>query len=574
MMKKSFLKKASLGLVGLALLGTMAGCGEKKKAAANGDGEATLTGFISYGGNSSATQKAKWFSAILKDELGITLNLQDDAGTSAGQIMQSLLTSGELPDIVGFSSKTDAQNAANAGLLLNLDDYKDELPNLYKNKNFANAIAYQKDSVGGKDGGLYTMQTAIGPQDDVNFNPQLRWDIYKEIGKPEIKTLNDYLPALKKMQEAYPQTEDGKKVYALSLFNGWDTSDMALASYIATLYGVDSREIHRFTEIPSNGEGEIKSILDDDSQYKKVLDFFYEANQEGLVDPDSITQKWDSVLDKYNNGRILFSPWQWATAGFNTTERTNKADFQGYQSVWADDFTVPVMQDNVTGDGGRTLGISSATKNKKAALKFLNYFYSYECVDLLYNGPKGQVWDEDNQGLRYVTDQGFDIQDNSKPLEGGGTILDAYNIINSSAMTKQTINPETKDQTISNAYWESTLNRNTEGNQLVADWRADHDNAIDMFHYAKDNNKYLEKTTFAFSIMAPTSDELQTSVTQIGDVVKTYSWKMVFAKNEKEYNQLWKEMKEKANGLGIEKVIASRTNAFKEAMETAGKYSE
>lgn len=107
------------------------------------------------------------------------------------------------------------------------------------------------------------------PQDDVNFNPQLRWDVYKEVGKPEIKTLNDYIPVLKQMQDAYSKTEDGKSVYAISLFNGWDTTDMALASYIATLYGVDSREIHQFTEIPSDGQGEIKSILDESSQYKK-----------------------------------------------------------------------------------------------------------------------------------------------------------------------------------------------------------------------------------------------------------------------------------------------------------------
>lgn len=293
-----------------------------------------------------------------------------------------------------------------------------------------------------------------------------------------------------------------------------------------------------------------------------------------MIDPDSITQKWDSVLDKYNNGRILFSPWQWATTGYNTTDRTNKDDFQGYQSVWAEDFTVPIMQDNVTGDGGRTLGISSACKNKEAALKFLNYFYSYDCVDLLYNGPQGQVWDEDEDGLRYVTDKGFDILDNSKVLNGGGTILDAYNIVNSSSMTKQTINPETKDQSMSNTYWESTLNRNSEGNKLVADWKADHDDAIDMFHYAKDNDEYLVKTTYAFSLMDTSPDDMQTTITQIGDVVKSYSWKMVFASNEQEYNKLWKEMKTKANGLGIKKVVDLRTTEFKEALEEASKYGE
>ncbi|MNO06339.1 hypothetical protein D3C81_2280780 [compost metagenome] len=38
-------------------------------------------------------------------------------------------------------------------------------------------------------------------------------------------------------------------------------------------------------------------------------------------------------------------------------------------------------------------------------------------------------------------------------------------------------------------------------------------------------------------------------------MIKQFSWKMVFAKNQAEYDKLKKEMIEKAKGLGYDKVL-------------------
>ena len=47
----------------------------------------------------------------------------------------------------------------------------------------------------------------------------VRWDLYKEIGCPEINSDEDYIKALKAMKEIYPETEDGLPVYAMSAYN-------------------------------------------------------------------------------------------------------------------------------------------------------------------------------------------------------------------------------------------------------------------------------------------------------------------------------------------------------------------
>lgn len=54
----------------------------------------------------------------------------------------------------------------------------------------------------------------------------VRWDLYKEIGCPEINNDEDYIKALKAMKEIYPETEDGLPVYAMSAYN-----DSQLHSY-------------------------------------------------------------------------------------------------------------------------------------------------------------------------------------------------------------------------------------------------------------------------------------------------------------------------------------------------------
>ena len=46
----------------------------------------------------------------------------------------------------------------------------------------------------------------------------LRWDLYKELGYPEIKTLDDMVDVLGQMKEICPTDDNGKTTYGVSLF--------------------------------------------------------------------------------------------------------------------------------------------------------------------------------------------------------------------------------------------------------------------------------------------------------------------------------------------------------------------
>jgi len=289
----------------------------------------------------------------------------------------------------------------------------------------------------------------------------------------------------------------------------------------------------------------------------------------GILDPDSATQTWGNVSDKYNQGRILFSPWTWAVAGYNVLDNTDVDNFTGYESVWADDFKDPIYADQTTGRGDWTLSVSANAANVDAVLKFINYLYSYEGVDMILNGPQGVLWDVGTDGLRYRTEQGWNIIQNDLDMPGGGKFGNALKIINSPTITPYTINPATNNQTLGSDYWESVIAY--QPTRLVQDWRDKNGGFLNMLEKAKTTGQVI-KASPAQNMMAAVPDDLQLEMTQIGDVVKTSSWKMVYAKDDTEFEALWTDLQTKAKGLGIDDIVSWSVQEWNNAKANADKY--
>ena len=75
---------------------------------------------------------------------------------------------------------------------------------------------------------------------DIMYTWDLRWDLYKELGYPEIKDLDDLVEVLAQMKEICPTDDNGKTTYGVSLFNDWD-GDMVMfvKSLASAYYGYD-----------------------------------------------------------------------------------------------------------------------------------------------------------------------------------------------------------------------------------------------------------------------------------------------------------------------------------------------
>jgi putative aldouronate transport system substrate-binding protein len=516
--------------------------------------------------NASGLQQG-WWANVLEEEIGVKLDIIA-TGDQGEQKYQALLAGGEFPDIVVFRSIKEAEDAVKAGMLLNLDEHKDKLPNVYKNAD--KAIKYYSDTIS-QGQGVYAVPNGIGPGevgDNSTYGPYIRWDLYKKLGMPKLKTMEDYLPLLKQMQDLEPKTADGQKVYGFSAWKDWDGHQIFWGSYPNLFTGKDVGD--QIGGLPflhvDLVTGETMSTLDPNSGYIRGLKFFFTANQMGLLDPDSLTQRFDSATAKMQEGRTLASFWGWFANNYNTPDRMNAEQPTAMWPILTDESKLFWWGDNPVGNTW-AMAIGKNTKNLDAALRYLDYMYSIDGLQTLMNGPKGVTWDIDAEGKPFLTDLGKDIIDNNKELPGGGGVSAGVNTVNSYGLSLAFINPET-NQPLANRYWDSNKGRNP--SKFLKEWQetTGYKSSSEML---KAENKFV-LTPLWMKFIPPMPDDINTLRTQIGDVVKNHSWLAVFAKNEAEFNKQIDEMRKKAEGLGIQKVVDWSQQGLQQAKDKASLY--
>ena len=268
-----------------------------------------------------------WFAKIVKDKFNMKLNIIAPNVAGGGDTLYNTrVAAGELGDLIITDKGEKLDELIEGGLVLDAADYYPAMDEPRRS-----STPPSSTSTTGSDG-VYGFPTSVSslkptePSEGLNptFGPYVRWDLYKELGYPEIGTLEDLLPVLADMQELNPTADNGQPVYAFSLFKDWDGNMMVTAKQPACFYGYD--EIG-FVLAKADGS-DYQSILDPDSEYIRNLRLYYEANQLGLVDPESTTQNYDTLFSKFQNGQVLFSWWPWlGQSAYNTEE--NMADGQG-----------------------------------------------------------------------------------------------------------------------------------------------------------------------------------------------------------------------------------------------------
>ena len=89
------------------------------------------------------------------------------------------------------------------------------------------------------------------------------------------------------MQKAHPTNDAGDKAYAISLWKDWDGFGMENICQTAKWYG---QEVNQSVLI--GNDNRMMPLIDENGAYYKMLEFFFKANQRGLIDPDSSVQDW------------------------------------------------------------------------------------------------------------------------------------------------------------------------------------------------------------------------------------------------------------------------------------------
>lgn len=556
-------------VLAIALLTGLVACGDgtdkpkESTKAADGTYEETITIDVYDGLANYMGIQEGWFAKLVKDKFNMELNIiAPNVAGNGDTLYQTRTAAGDLGDLIIVDNGQQYNELVEAGLLLDASEYYKNMPNVSR---FNEAVEHMNQ----ESGGIYGFPTSVSslsattPSEglDPTFGAYMRWDLYGNQGYPEVNTLEDLLPVVKKMQEDNPTTESGKKVYGFSLFSDWDGNMMNAAKQLVTYYGYDELG---FVLAKADGS-EYQSILDSDSEYIRALKFYYEANQQGLVDPESTTQNYDTLFAKFQDGQVLFSWWPWlGQAAYNT--QTNLDAGKGFMMVPIQDQTIFSYGSEVYG-GKQFIGIGSKAEDPERISQFIDWLYSPEGV--LANssqtsgssGPEGLTW-EMVDGEPVLTDFGkqalLDGNGDVPEEYGGGTYKDGVSALNVNTILPIDINPET-GVSYSYTMWESYQKDNT--NPVISDWSEQMGGATTTIQYLEDNDQ-LSVAPGASYVAPEDSSEISTLRNQVKSTIVEYSWKMVFAKDNNEFDKLLKEMQETADGLGYQTVLEfDMTNA-------------
>lgn len=500
-----------------------------------------------------------WFAKIVKDKFNMELNIIAPNVAGGGDtLFETRSAAGNLGDLVICSGENGMlQDMVTSGLLLDMEPY-------IKNSQIMRfETAIHKVNSNLIEEGIYVIPSEVSEQSptttgetvEPTYGPYIRWDLYEQLGYPKMETLEDLLPVLSKMQELEPVAENGEKTYAFSFFKDWDANLMNAAKQPCCFYGYDE---FGFALVKADGS-DYQDILQEDSLYLRVLKFFFDANQLGLVDPESYTQKFEDMTMKYENGQIFYSPWPWvAQTYYNTASRLEEG--KGFMMADIEDMNIYSYGCSPDGNHKTVIAIGSHAQDPERMADFIDWLYSPEGISAsgVYSmastaGPEGLAWEYGEDGP-YLTEFGKKALlegDALVPEEwGGGSWKDGICELNYIAVGKS--EKDDKGYPYEFRLWESVLE--LEETSLDKDWREKMGSSTTM-NYLIENDKLMVAPGCGYTAPAETVEETAIRK-QCRASIQKYSWEMIFAEDEEEFYKLYEELKEEVDSYGYETILA------------------
>lgn len=579
--------KAIAMLLSAVMAVSLAGCGggngNSGEPAANTNGQASENGSGESGNDEVVTLKmfirnqSKYtglqedpVAKYIEEKLGIRIELTVDSSlgnttaqtSTFNELLATKLASNDLDDIMDFGSPSgnpeilnNLNRAVEAGMIIPLDElvekYTENLssdPRLTIRNDYRREHMYQDGkfySIGGWGGmGLDQLPGAAN---------WVRWDLYKEMGYPDIKTDEEYLAMLKEMQDRFPETPAGEKVYALGgafadpqgMGDGFVNRDYPLSKGYEPLegnYAVYLNHATRQVEAP---------LQDPDSFFWNGVKLYYQANQMGILDPGAVTMSSAEYTEKINKGAYLSAVNGWQVMNKEAILDGLGMKDAGYMPVrpLEDVVSLSVYWESVV--GGNEFAITSKCEHPEKAIQFLDWCMSEEGSRMITQGAEGLAYTMNGEEPE-VTQQYLD--DNA-----GGTVdmAETYG-----KWKYAGINAFQHIDVDSNGYY-------IQPEQIpnIDNYSAVKKDALSF--YGKDSftdyftgyeNRAGEKlpnviwSTYTSGIGSK-PDDIKQKYAQINEYMYKQIFKMIYAKDDAEYEALQKEAIEKVEQLGEKDVV-------------------
>lgn len=366
--------------------------------------------------HSSDLDDGKWYKSneirMLRELYNIDLQYQYyDAEQYA-----MLFASADFPDIM-TCNKDYLDTVRDNGYALNLDEHKDLLPNVFSDT-YTATNELSRAMLGGEKKELLFLFPCIGPEDtncddNTSWGIRLRWDLYKQLGCPEIKSADDWIEVMKQMVAMNPTTPSGEKVYGIGTWNAFsrfyqtgcmliDGGNLNPWVYGGTMYmsGWDDCVLY-------NGYTNMER-----SAYWNAMKFFNKCWREGLFDEESFYMTSDQLKAKVRAGRYVSAVPYEGKELYAELSKDDPNTITAIVNIGSNAAFCFANKPQLTGNApSDNIFINKNCKNLEATLTVLNFFSDPDIVRTCFNGIKGVDWDYDENGVPHLTEKALnDIQ--------------------------------------------------------------------------------------------------------------------------------------------------------------------
>ena len=475
-----------------------------------------------------------WFADIMLQKFNVKLNI-----VMAEYDLNRNPYDGNYDIIIsGACRGENFSEAMKNGYFLDWNSYDTETYMPYVSKYLDNSLIHYNTEDTSSILGIYTTTDLPGDRSEVYYTWDMKFDYYEELGKPAISNIDDWVNVLAQMKEKHPSNPNGEETYALSYNADWDDGMVfGVQTFVSAYYGYERNGIG-FYDYKNNKYYGALYMEENGSfgPYLKMLKLNNELYRKGLLDPESVTQDYDSYTSKVEDNRIFASLTGYSGSAINK---------QMYP-------VIPTGANLLTygiGQRMRSISIDSNTQYPELCMAIIDYFYTPEGMLTMYYGPKGDCWDYDENGYTYLTEFGKNcLYDKFIPY-GDMYFSDGMPMFNIIPYNHMSVNPDSGEP-YAYEYWKKTISE--PANSTEASWRAwtgagsldKYINSIEPYYIAT-YDETPEQIIFS-------ETPLKHKYENVSDIIITKSREAITASTEEEFDRIVQEMIVQANESGYE----------------------
>ena len=589
MLKMRRIQKTLAILISVLMICILAACGssnntDSDSTAKDNGGDSTVTDDSSKDVTNEPITLTLWNTEVptpgiqkndVAEEIarltGITMDIiQGDA-----QKFKVLVAGNDLPDIIYTNpaqQQVETGTLIEGGQIIPMDDLIEQYGENIK-KNFPIRLEYARKFLSNGQDKVYFLPVLCYKGDpekpDISYTiagvgNMIRWDIYAKIGYPEVKTTDDFLNVLKQMQDAYPVTEEGNKVYAISGWNDWGIWP----------WFVSNTQEHGLYGYPNNilfnrvtGES---TISYNDERFWDSIAFFNKAYRMGILDPEAFTMKADNFWEKAQRGQVLMAYASWQTNWINKHFVSDGHPERGFAKIPHDgnpyvegivspDYPLGSAQDYAN-------AITVNCEHPERALQLLDLFNSDEGARLIYSGIKGKHWDVVG-GEPQPTDEFIhnSINDPDHRTKTGTILYNKFAYARDIQVLEDGYPADLMRTNKQKA--KNVLPIDKEYTKYYGDYSFPGEVLADMWKQGKVET--FTKFWLHPLLVQPPSDDTKKIMAQIDEYMKVQITRTIMAESDEDFEAQKKKAMEDIRAMGFDKAEADLLDSYKKAEEEA-----